>query len=489
MKCYALPYEGDQPFIFISFCHKDEALVWPLIERLTIDGFRVWYDDGLHPGDDWPEVVGTHISQCSACIAVISAESSRSHNCNNERTFAINENKPLVSVILEKFYMSTGVRLQISASNYINYYDYAADPDAFYAKLEASRALETCYIGKKADREAYDLWKIHKDEYQRGVEKPKQPAKPALDRFKADYLDGVIWSAAQEQEKEVTPVPDDEEPGTIVEEQKEPADELDATVDESKKGSLLHIEIEEDEFDKTIDESDFDKTIRQKPIVIPTIAIIIRKNSGEIFRVKQQEISLGRDKDQVDFFVEDTGKVIGRHHADISTRDGRFFLRDNDSTNGTFHAGVQLQGDPVELSEFDEFCLAEEPFFFATGESMSNILTSEVRGYLAMMTASDTGERRLLTDIILPLDRNHLWNNGVLKDKTVNRENHACVFLEKDEYYLQDINSTNGTFLNGDRLSHGEKRKLKDGDTILVAHTPFLFSVVSLQQINKEITK
>ena len=52
MKCYSVPYEGDQEYIFFSYCHDDAPLVYTIIERLSIEGFRVWYDNGIHPGDD-----------------------------------------------------------------------------------------------------------------------------------------------------------------------------------------------------------------------------------------------------------------------------------------------------------------------------------------------------------------------------------------------------------------------------------------------------
>lgn len=37
---------------------------------------------------------------------------------------------------------------------------------------------------------------------------------------------------------------------------------------------------------------------------------------------------------------------------------------------------------------------------------------------------------------------------------------------EEDGYYLEDMNSTNGTFKNGLRMQPYEKRKLEEGDEI-----------------------
>ena len=35
-------YKGEEPYIFISYAHKDSDFVFPEIERLTADGFKIW---------------------------------------------------------------------------------------------------------------------------------------------------------------------------------------------------------------------------------------------------------------------------------------------------------------------------------------------------------------------------------------------------------------------------------------------------------------
>ena len=53
----------------------------------------------------------------------------------------------------------------------------------------------------------------------------------------------------------------------------------------------------------------------------------------------------------------------------------------------------------------------------------------------------------------------------VLTDGSVSRL-HARITKEEDEFYLEDLNSTNGTFKNGLRLQPYEKRKLMEEDEI-----------------------
>lgn len=84
MICRAIPYEGKEPYIFLSYCHKDANIVYPLVEQMVKDGFRIWYDDGNRAGDDWLENIANHLNRCAVCLAMISENSSVSHNCKSE---------------------------------------------------------------------------------------------------------------------------------------------------------------------------------------------------------------------------------------------------------------------------------------------------------------------------------------------------------------------------------------------------------------------
>lgn len=61
----------------------------------------------------------------------------------------------------------------------------------------------------------------------------------------------------------------------------------------------------------------------------------------------------------------------------------------------------------------------------------------------------------------------------VLDDKFLSHHN-SRIFCEKGIYYLEDLDSTNGTFLNGKALSD-EAVELFDGDRITLGQTEFVF--------------
>ena len=50
---------------------------------------------------------------------------------------------------------------------------------------------------------------------------------------------------------------------------------------------------------------------------------------------------------------------------------------------------------------------------------------------------------------------------------------HACIFIDKNGIWVQDENSTNGTFVNSVRLTALENRQLRQGDIIAFANEEF----------------
>lgn len=62
----------------------------------------------------------------------------------------------------------------------------------------------------------------------------------------------------------------------------------------------------------------------------------------------------------------------------------------------------------------------------------------------------------------------------VLNDSSISRL-HARIYTENGIVYLEDLNSTNGTFKNGLRLQPYEKRRLEEGDEIRLGKLLFIY--------------
>lgn len=140
-RCSVRPYEGADNYIFVSYCHQDKKEVYPIIERLARDGYRVWYDEGINPGADWPEVIADHLSRCALCIAFLSNNALNSHNCRREINFTLLKRKPLISVAIETVSMSPGMQMQLSSAQSIP--KVGMTNDEFFAMLYRSPLLSS----------------------------------------------------------------------------------------------------------------------------------------------------------------------------------------------------------------------------------------------------------------------------------------------------------------------------------------------------------
>lgn len=136
-------YEGNQPYIFVSYAHKDSKKVFQIIEQLQKRGYRIWYDEGIEPGTEWPENIAQHLMKSDTFIAFITENSMNSANCRREINFALSKEKPFLTIILEKTEIPAGMELQISAQQSILKYNFS-DENRFYDKIESCSFLEDC---------------------------------------------------------------------------------------------------------------------------------------------------------------------------------------------------------------------------------------------------------------------------------------------------------------------------------------------------------
>ena len=67
--------------------------------------------------------------------------------------------------------------------------------------------------------------------------------------------------------------------------------------------------------------------------------------------------------------------------------------------------------------------------------------------------------------------------NIVINNRFVSRT-HAKIKRTDEGFVIEDLNSTNGTFVNGEELDSGQERKLEAGDNITLAATELVFDIV-----------
>lgn len=137
------PYTGDDPYIFVSYAHKDKNKVFGVIRSMQEQGYRIWYDDGINPASEWDENIAAHIKGCSYLIAFISQNYIDSDNCKDEIKYARDLKKERLLVYLEDTELPAGMAMRLMRLQAIHKYTYSSESD-FYDKLYSAHGIEVC---------------------------------------------------------------------------------------------------------------------------------------------------------------------------------------------------------------------------------------------------------------------------------------------------------------------------------------------------------
>jgi len=106
-------YEGEDPYLFVSYSHQDAQLVFPEMIQLREAGYNIWYDEGVAASNEWPEEIANAVLGCSVFLCFISPRATESVNCRNEINLALNEKKPFLAIHLEETELPAGLRLRM----------------------------------------------------------------------------------------------------------------------------------------------------------------------------------------------------------------------------------------------------------------------------------------------------------------------------------------------------------------------------------------
>ena len=508
MQCRAIPYAGNEPYIFLSYCHKDSALVYPLFTQMVMDGYRVWYDDGNIAGDDWPENIAKHLDNSCVCLAFISNNSINSHNCNAEVTFAYNQQKKILPIMLEDCTLPMGKRLMFSSVHFIQKKDYSTDNDLLQ-KIYQSSDLEKC----KTEPGSLKLREIPSEEFSTTPVSNRVDIEPLISTLTISLnSENDAGSDKQNSHTEEIPVTSPAQPAkgfkaTIRKIKVSPKKSSQKT--DGKQGDKLAEEpiaksplkqqsitpiipseapnrqsSSQPEFseDTIIDAPTFcddntvidgqtivdDATIRPDQIPVQP-ALLLQPHNQKYYVLRNMLTKIGRTASQCDIVI-DVG-TISKHHVDIILDGDKCFLIDNDSSNGTFYNGNALSnGERIRLSNPAVFQLYNEPLVLISGGLVNYVLN---QGHVVLLLNPSRTSACILEDCSLALNRNNIWPDNTLNDKKIHHENHAVIHHRSDGIFLEDVAPPKGnrTYLNESRLSHGESRKLKHGDHIRLGDT------------------
>lgn len=143
-------YEGDDPYIFISYAHADAEAVLAIIRKLQQDGFRVWYDEGIIGNVDWVDEIAEHLSGCHLFIAFITKGYQVSENCLDELFYAREQCRNRLLVYLNDIEVSKGIRMRYCRRQALYHWQCSNSrcetEEAFYDELYRVSGICQCRI-------------------------------------------------------------------------------------------------------------------------------------------------------------------------------------------------------------------------------------------------------------------------------------------------------------------------------------------------------
>ncbi len=94
-------YTGNEPYLFVSYSHRDTAQVYPILDALYDKKYRLWYDESCETGNDFRDELRKRIENCEAVLLFVSEASMRSPFCGMEIIVARENQKRLYPIYLD----------------------------------------------------------------------------------------------------------------------------------------------------------------------------------------------------------------------------------------------------------------------------------------------------------------------------------------------------------------------------------------------------
>lgn len=116
-----LPYTGTEDYAFISYSHKDNNEVLPILSKLQRMGYRIWFDEGIKKGENWRIFIGEKVKNCKDFIVFTSKNSVDNENVLAEINGALMTKKKVLLISLDDSELDFGLQMYIKQRQDISY--------------------------------------------------------------------------------------------------------------------------------------------------------------------------------------------------------------------------------------------------------------------------------------------------------------------------------------------------------------------------------
>jgi pSer/pThr/pTyr-binding forkhead associated (FHA) protein len=224
-----------------------------------------------------------------------------------------------------------------------------------------------------------------------------------------------------------------------------------------------------------------------KPVTHPELGEIIIKDS--LFAIGRHEVPFSNYDPQ---FVE----KLSRRHARIFEQDGIVYIADLGSLNGTTVNGQAVETLPVRLQRGDEICFTGCLCYQIEilGAAANRPLEQPASPLIQLILHPDSRQSLLEPIVVTQFpflinkasDVFSRYKDARPKEVSYLSRRHAYIFLNEQNLYIEDLGSTNGTFVSGIRLEE-HARQLQNGDIVAFGGDNFVYRA-ELVYAEEEIT-
>jgi pSer/pThr/pTyr-binding forkhead associated (FHA) protein len=213
---------------------------------------------------------------------------------------------------------------------------------------------------------------------------------------------------------------------------------------------------------------------------------------GEIV-IEDNLFAIGRDEAPFQSFKSAIVAKLSRRHARLFEENGLVYIADMGSSNGTKLNNHRVHERPERVRQGDELRFAETLVYkveIKDGHEPSHASESAAIELLLEPIKADLGIEPIVVTRFPFLISKFDDAFSRYKERIPNEVNylsrrHAHMFIKQDDLYIEDLGSTNGTFVSGERLDE-HARLLRDGDSVAFGGDQFNYKA-RLQKAKEEV--
>lgn len=134
-------YQGTEPYVFVSYSHKDKEAVLKIIGDLMLCACNIWYDTGVHSGNDWNDEIAERLFNAECVLFMVTQNSVQSDYVKDELNFAKAKRKKIYPIYLEKVTLPLSLELLLGRTQAIGYSDDDVEESRFKLREKIKKSL------------------------------------------------------------------------------------------------------------------------------------------------------------------------------------------------------------------------------------------------------------------------------------------------------------------------------------------------------------